>query len=47
MKELGIKSIIVKKYNHNGNKKVDDTNKKIYLHKTLKLKGQVRSGLEI
>ena len=28
MKVLGLKSIIVKKYNHNGNKKVDDTNKK-------------------
>ena len=27
MKALGIKSITVKKFNHNGNKKVDDTNK--------------------
>ena len=27
MKFLGIKSIIVKKFNHNGSKKVDDTNK--------------------
>lgn len=27
MKALGLKSIVVKKYNHNGNKKVDDTNK--------------------
>ena len=28
MKILELKSIIVKKYNHNGNKKVDDINKK-------------------
>ena len=36
MKELGIKSIIVKKYNHNGNKKVDDTNKKNLLAQNFK-----------
>lgn len=28
MKVLGLRSIIVKKFNHNGNKKVDDKNKK-------------------
>lgn len=28
MKELGLRSIIVKKYNHNCSKKVDDKNKK-------------------
>ena len=28
MKKLGLRSIIVKKYNHKGNKKVDDKNKK-------------------
>lgn len=27
MKKLGLRSVIVKKYNHNGNKKVDDKNK--------------------
>ena len=27
MKKLGLRSIVIKKYNHNGNKKVDDTNK--------------------
>ena len=27
MKELGIRSIVVKRYNYDGNKKVDDTNK--------------------
>ena len=36
MKELGLKSIIVKKYNHNGNKKVDDTNKKNLLEQNFK-----------
>lgn len=32
MKTLGLKSIIVKKYNHNGNKKVDDKNKENLLN---------------
>ena len=36
MKALGIKSIIVKKYNHNGNKKVDDTNKENLLDQNFK-----------
>lgn len=36
MKALGLKSIIVKKYNHNGNKKVDDTNKKNLLEQNFK-----------
>ena len=36
MKILGLKSIIVKKYNHNGNKKVDDTNKKNLLEQNFK-----------
>ena len=36
MKVLGIKSIIVKKYNHNGNKRVDDTNKKNLLEQNFK-----------
>lgn len=36
MKELGIKSIIVKKFNHNGNKKVDDTNKENLLAQDFK-----------
>ena len=36
MKELGIKSIIIKKYNHNENKKVDDTNKKNLLEQNFK-----------
>ena len=36
MKELGIKSITVKKYNHNGNKKVDDTNKENLLAQNFK-----------
>lgn len=36
MKALGIKSIIVKKYNHNGNKKVDDTNKENLLVQNFK-----------
>ena len=36
MKVLGLKSIIVKKYNHNGNKKVDDTNKKNLLEQNFK-----------
>ena len=38
MKALGIKSIIVKKYNHNGNKKVDDTNKENLLAQNFKAK---------
>ena len=36
MKVLGLKSIIVKKYNHNGNKKVYDTNKKNLLEQNFK-----------
>ena len=36
MKKLGIKSIIVKKFNHNGNKKVDDTNKENLLAQDFK-----------
>lgn len=36
MKALGIKSIIVKKFNHNGNKKVDDTNKENLLAQDFK-----------
>ena len=36
MKLLGIKSIIVKKFNHNGNKKVDDTNKENLLAQDFK-----------
>ena len=36
MKALGIKSIIVKKYNHKGNKKVDDTNKENLLDQNFK-----------
>ena len=36
MKALGIKSIIVKKFNHNGNKKVDDTNKENILAQDFK-----------
>ncbi len=36
MKILGLKSIIVKKYNHNGNKKVDDTNKENLLEQNFK-----------
>ena len=36
MKVLGIKSIIVKKFNHNGNKKVDDTNKENLLEQNFK-----------
>ena len=36
MKYLGIKSIIVKKYNHNGNKKVDATNKENLLAQNFK-----------
>ena len=36
MKYLRIKSIIVKKYNHNGNKKVDDTNKENLLAQDFK-----------
>lgn len=36
MKALGIKSIIVKKFNHNGNKKVNDTNKENILAQNFK-----------
>ena len=36
MKFLGIKSIIVKKFNHNGSKKVDDTNKENLLNQNFK-----------
>lgn len=36
MKALGIKSIIVKKFNHNGNKKVDNTNKENLLAQDFK-----------
>ena len=36
MKALGIKSIIVKKFNHNGNKKVDDANKENLLAQNFK-----------
>lgn len=36
MKALRIKSIIVKKFNHNGNKKVDDTNKENLLAQNFK-----------
>lgn len=36
MKKLGIKSIIVKKFNHSGNKKVDDTNKENLLAQDFK-----------
>ena len=36
MKKLGLRSIIVKKYNHNGNKKVDDTNKENLLAQNFK-----------
>ena len=36
MKQLGLKSITVKKYNHNRNKKVDDTNKKNLLEQNFK-----------
>lgn len=36
MRELGIKSIIVKKFNHNGNKKIDDTNKENLLAQNFK-----------
>ena len=36
MKALGIKSIIVKKYNHNGNKNIDDTNKENLLAQNFK-----------
>ena len=36
MKLLGLKSIIVKKYNHKGNKKVDDTNKRNLLEQNFK-----------
>ena len=40
MKALGIKSIIVKKFNHNGNKKVDDTNKENLLAQDFKAEKQ-------
>ena len=36
MKKLGLRSIIVKKYNHNGNKKVDDINKKNLLEQNFR-----------
>ena len=36
MKAMGIKSIIVKRFNHNGNKKVDDTNKENLLAQNFK-----------
>lgn len=36
MKKMGLRSIIVKKYNHNGNKKVDDTNKENLLAQNFK-----------
>ena len=37
MKILGLKSIIVKKYNHSGNKKVNDANKKNLLEQNFKV----------
>ena len=36
MKILGLRSIVVKKFNHNGNKKVDDTNKENLLAQNFK-----------
>ena len=36
MKKMGLRSIIIKKYNHNGNKKVDDTNKENLLAQNFK-----------
>lgn len=36
MKSLGIRSIIVKKYNHNGNKKIDESNKENLLAQNFK-----------
>ena len=36
MKVLGIKSITIKKFNHNGNRKVDDTNKENLLAQNFK-----------
>lgn len=36
MKLLGLRSITIKKYNHNGNKKVDDKNKKNLLEQDFK-----------
>ena len=36
MKALGLRSITVKKYNHNGNKKVDDRNKENLLEQNFK-----------
>ena len=38
MKVLGLRSIIVKKFNHNGNKKVDDKNKKNLLDQNFNAK---------
>ena len=38
MKVLGLRSITVKKFNHNGNKKVDDKNKKNLLEQNFKAK---------
>lgn len=36
MKRIGLRSIIVKKYNHSGNKKVDDKNKENLLEQNFK-----------
>ena len=47
MKILGIKSIIVKKFNHHGNKKVDDTNKENLLDQNFKAEKPGENGLEI
>ncbi len=38
MKEIGLRSIIVKKYNHSGNKKVDDKNKENLLEQNFNAK---------
>ena len=38
MKVLGLRSITIKKFNHNGNKKVDDKNKKNLLEQNFKAK---------
>lgn len=38
MKALGLRSIIVKKFNHSGNKKVDDKNKENLLEQNFNAK---------
>ena len=47
MKLLGLRSIIVKKFNHSGNKKVDDKNKENLLEQNFKAEKPSENGLEI